>query len=373
MLRQISPFCLLFPFYIDFQLKNWELQRALVTCITILFLLLPKSHANYISRFGNNVLRHCDTIVQGKLIRMIDLARGGKLVQFQVEKVYRGRISILQNIYVLYLSPPVFLRSEKWVLFLRSLSSTQNFRSVGEFSLQEKQSKAKLISLKKFLALELIPDRQRKIAAYMQHCIHSLTNRDAWIRAYIGKEWHYFAKKHPNFLNRDLLHQLELVYPKIEEPFLKQEIQKIIVRIKRQYPALTIKTKHRTHSFSKILEKAKFALTKDGRIQEKIRYLHLLGMFPCRYTQFFLLHCLKDPSSSVRALAVFYLGKIKNQTSRESLLHILKTDSHLRVCKNAIIALMHLKEKKAIPMIQTYLRFPYTHWYANYALKQLVR
>lgn len=109
-------------------------------------------HSEYISHFGNKVIKTSDFIVKGTPVKISKLSKGGSyIIHFRVDSVLKGKMQVAKIIYLIYMISPSFEKGEQWVVFLRALSSGNAFEVKGDFSLKAKESIVKVESLKKLI------------------------------------------------------------------------------------------------------------------------------------------------------------------------------------------------------------------------------
>ena len=110
-------------------------------CLMFFILLFPSLvHSDYITRFGAEILKRSDLVIQGMHIRTIEMAKGGgKLLYFKIDTIFKGNVEVSREIGVLYLLAPAFGKDRQWVIFLKRLSSVHIFESIGEFVAEDEE------------------------------------------------------------------------------------------------------------------------------------------------------------------------------------------------------------------------------------------
>ena len=323
----------------------------------------------YISKMGNEILSQCNLIVKGNPIRLNALPQGAKILSFKVKAVYQGKAKLAQNLYIVMIEVPVFSPEEEWVFFLKSLPSGHMYESIGDFSLKSKDSSARIAALEKILQMESIQNEENRRKKYIELCLEGVVASDFWTIFHWLKEWRHLVEKYPEVLDQNFLQELQKTYDQAVQEDVKEEIKKNLLIIKKQKPQE--ENKFPESLFWGKIQEARDKITGFASLDEKEEALCVLGSFPCSLSQEALLHAFKDDSPSIRALAVFYLGNHRNPQAIPELIEILKTDSSLRVRKNAIRALGQLRAKEAIPLIQEYTKLPYTKETAERVLRFL--
>ena len=336
-------------------------------CLLLCF--VARALPEHISKFGKDVLSRCHLIVKGSPLKTIALPQGGKLIPLQVHSIYYGKAKISQSLYIVFLEIPSFAEKEEWVVFLKALPSGQMYESIGDFSFKDKEAAYKLLALEKIIQIESVAEENQKKKYYLESCLNGLNAQDAWTRVHWLKEWQHLISHDPDALDQSLFQRLKEIYDSIVDNDIREEIQKNLIKLKKQQPKE--EKKFTKSPFLVKFRQAEQKLRTDAPLEEKIQALQMLGFFPCSFSQQALIFALGDSSPHVQALAAFYLGNQQNHQAVPALIKVLKSNSPLRVKKNAIRALGQLRAKEAIPWIQEYIHIPYTKEIAQKTLQSL--
>lgn len=328
-------------------------------------------YGDYISRFGRDILSQTDFIVEGLQVQKIQLVGGASVIHFQIQANHLGNIATNKSISLLYKKASVFNSGEKRVVFLQSLTSPLSFRVIGEFSLKDRNAKEKLRMLKALLALELIPEQSLKRQKYLQHCLEGMRDSNAWYRTNSFREWEHLVQTQKKLLSSAVVTKLSQIYYQVPEPSLRRQLKSHIQMIRRREKNSENKKHDDQIDIGQYIQNARKQMTAETTIDQKIRALELLALFPCQQSYEIFLIAANDKQSQIRSLAVFHLGFYRTRNSAPILMQTLRSDPSLRVRKNAIMALANLQIREALPEIRKYLQIPFTKYIAQQAIGKL--
>ena len=300
----------------------------------ILILLHSFLLADYITKFGKDIISASDLIIKCSYVGFLSMPKGGgKIAIFNVEGTIKGKIELKKRINVLYTALPGFESENLYVLVLKSLKSQHLFEPIAEFSLKEKDGQAKLNVLEKITALESILDENQKIKLYFDYCLTHLKDQNGWVREHAFKEWIYLTKKAS--IQFEMIETLKKIYEEIPEEHIKEQLKKDIVEIEKSN---ILKDKAILKKIENSIKKS-INLTNSKEISKRIEALNWLYLFPTSKSFAIFIQALNDDSEDVRCLAIFYLGLNKEKRALEHLKKIAKNDHSERVRKSAIRAL----------------------------------
>ncbi|BBM81988.1 HEAT repeat domain-containing protein [Candidatus Uabimicrobium amorphum] len=320
-------------------------------------------YAERTTKIAEEYLGENTLVLYGKSISSTGL-RSGVLVTFAIENVYWGKISTQKiNIIYPYIKAPKVLDTSSKLVFVASMTSGTNYKSLQEFSSADDFFPQKLQSLRKLLAIEKLPGDIVE-EQHFDFCIEQLKSDTAWQRWNGFWEWQHIVDKRLTKVTNPMLQKVILAYPLIPELSLKKRLRETIIRVKRNLGNSSQPPENDTSVTQNSVEKVMEKLQSED-LQKQIEAIHTIGQYHTETSHEILVKNLKHTSNHVRNICLFYLKFQGTTNDIPIVMEILSNDPSLRVRKNAIDVLGNLGAVEAIPEITKYLSLEYTKYTAQ--------
>ncbi len=325
----------------------------------ILFLSLPAAAGaaplrDPVTYLGSHILSRTDLVVRGRIESRVRLPVGTVLSNLTVAETLLGEAGAAR-ILLLSLDPSALPpRGTEAVFFLRRVGEGR-YEPLGSVDTSSREGSLRLATLRKYLAIERIPDATKKREELRDLLLANLASKTRFLFWSAARELAHFSKDNRAVFRPEDVARIRKKLAAAPDPLVREFLKTTLENLgaaaappspggkRPDRPRLT------TREFQELMR------TWKAGIPDTRRRLEVLKRLVSRYlrdTLPILPAALRDSSAPVREVAALSLGEGLVEESVPSLVGLLAGEKDLAVRKAAIQALGILRARAALPVLE---------------------